>query len=33
VRDAAEELVEQRFLLPADAKRLIDEAAASNVLR
>jgi len=33
VRDAAEELVEQRFLLPADAKRLIDEAESSNVLR
>ena len=33
VRDAAEELVEQRFLLPADAKRLIDEAAATDVPR
>jgi hypothetical protein len=33
VRDAAEELVDQRFLLPEDAKRLIAEAVASNVLR
>jgi len=33
VRDATEELVNQRFLLPEDAKRLIAEAAASNVLR
>jgi len=33
VREAAEELVGQRFLLPADARRLVDEAAASNVLR
>jgi hypothetical protein len=33
VRDAAGELVDQRFLLPEDAKRLIAEAVASNVLR
>ena len=33
VRDAAEELVEQRFLLPQDAERLINEAQASDILR
>jgi hypothetical protein len=33
VRAAAHRLVQQRFLLPADAERLIGEAEASTVLR
>jgi hypothetical protein len=33
VREAAKRLVQQRFLLPDDAERLIREAEASEVLR
>jgi hypothetical protein len=33
VKAAAERLVKQRFLLPADAARLVREAGASDVLR
>jgi hypothetical protein len=33
VRDAAVQLVGDRFLLPEDADRLIAEAEASDVLR
>jgi hypothetical protein len=33
VTKAAEKLQQQRFLLPADVQRYIEQAAASNVLR
>ena len=33
VAKAAEKLEKQRFLLPADVKRYIEEAQASNVLK
>ena len=32
-REAHEKLQQQRFLLPADVQRYIEQAAASNVLR